>query len=137
MTTFNLPIDVQQMLKELPEEIDRIILEALSAHVGRDKALSRKRLVARLSPTLLQRGICATSRMDRSIRLAINRLRKNGYPICSTGGVRGGYFIAATPAELNDYLSAEVHSRAMDLLEQERAMRAGANRLWSLQPSLF
>jgi hypothetical protein len=74
---------------------------------------------------------------DRPVRLAINQLRKDGHPICSTGGIGGGYYTAASWDELEEYLGAEVHSRALDLLEQEKAMRDGGQRLWGAPSQQF
>lgn len=135
MSDFNISIDVQDMIRELPEGIYRALLDALANHVGREKSISRRELVMRLSPLLREKY--KPSRFDRSVRLAINQLRKQGYPICSTGGPNGGYFIAANREELEEYLQLEIHARAMDLLQQEQSMRAGSARLWPSQPGLF
>ncbi len=133
---FNYPFDVEQMLEDLPRELDRLVLQTLGSHIGRDRAVSRRDLVTRLRGAMLNLGMPA-SRLDRNLRLSINRLRKGGYPIASTGGRSGGYFLAGSQAELDEYLKIEVHSRAMDLLEQERAMREGGSRIWPQQAPLF
>lgn len=135
-TDLNFPIDVRSMIAELPAGLDRIILSVLSAHVGRDNIISRRRLIVNLAHDLVVLGV-RPSRQDRTVRLAINQLRKRGYPICSTGGIKGGYFLAATRQELEDYLAVEIHARAMDLLEQERLMRSYSDRIWPSQASLF
>lgn len=133
---FNIGIDVDAMLAGLPEGLDRLTLGALAEHVGRKQAVSRNDLLLNLGPLMLALGV-AQSRLDRALRLSISQLRKAGLPICSTGGPTGGYFLASNRAELDDYLRVEVHSRAMDLLEQEKSMRAGAARLWGNQPPLI
>lgn len=133
---FNLGFDVDAMLAGLPEGLDRLILGALAGHVSRKQAVSRRDLLLNLGPDMLVLGV-AQSRLDRALRLSISQLRKAGLPICSTGGPTGGYFLAADQRELDDYLRIEVHSRAMDLLEQEKSMRAGAARLWGNQPPLI
>ena len=135
MSDFNISINVQEMIRDLPEGLFRAVLNTLANHIGREKAIRRRDLVLLLSPLLRQKY--KPSRYDRSVRLAINQLRKQGYPICSTGGPNGGYFIAANREELEEYLQLEIHARAMDLLAQEQSMRAGSARLWPSQPSLF
>ena len=128
MTGFNVPVSVQHMIDELPPGLERAILRVLSFHIGRAKAISRQDLIGEL----LNHGF-DYRKEDRPVRLAINQMRKQGHPICSTGGIGGGYFLAVDWAELNEYLQAEIHARAMDLLEQEKAMRDGGSRLWGSQ----
>jgi len=55
---------------------------------------------------------------------------------------RGDLRLAADWDELNEYLERELHSRAMDLLEQESALKAAGERMWGryspgVQMSLF
>ena len=64
------------------------------------------------------------------VRMTIQALRKDGHPICSTGGEDGGYWMAANWAELDEYLEREVRSRALDLLEQEKALKSAGEKLW-------
>ena len=112
------------------------MLETLLRHVGAAQVISRQALLDNLAARMSEWGI-AKSRQDRSLRLAIRQLRKSGFPICSTGGYRGGYYIAANLLELEEYLTMEVHSRAIDLLQQEKEMRAGASTFWGAQPPLL
>jgi len=98
-------------------------LQTLAFHCGKKRAIGRKDLVLALS----QFGFDIHERM---IRACINQLRKEGNIICSTGGVDGGYYLADNWEELNEYLVREVHSRAMDLLEQEKALKASGERKW-------
>lgn len=60
---------------------------------------------------------------DRKLRYAINCLRKDGEPICSTGGRDGGYWIAQSPEELQEYINTEIDTRILDLAQQRRALR--------------
>lgn len=132
----NFPIDINQIEADLPVTLSDMVQTALKSHVGRDNAISRRNLLLQLGPQMVALGM-PPGRMDRNLRLAIRQLRKIGYPICSTGGSKGGYFLATDPAELEEYLTVEVHGRAMDLLEQEKAMRQGAGRQWPAQASLL
>jgi hypothetical protein len=67
---------------------------------------------------------------EREIREAIHELRKQGLPICSTGGFGGGYYRAADQDELEEYLDREIHSRATDLLETEAILRKACEMTW-------
>lgn len=110
-------------ITELPAGLDRAILRILSYHEGADSAISR----------VMLRGDCLRHGFhvnDRTLRAAINHLRKQGHLICSAGGDGGGYFIPANSQEFEDYVTHELHPRAMDLLEQEKAMRATAESTW-------
>lgn len=127
--------DVAELIDNLPAGLDRAILRRLSFHIGEDKACSREDMLAGLH----NQGFNV---VDRAVRAQINLLRKQGYPICSAGGAGGGYYLASGWQELNEYLTREVHSRAMDLLEQERALKEAGERMWGKyspgrQASLF
>ena len=112
------------IISTMPAGLDRAILRILSFHKGKDSVISRDDLVK----------ACAAQgykfKDDRPIRACINDLRKRGNLICSAGGNGGGYFSPASPQEFDEYLMRELHPRAMDLLEQEKAMRAAAEKLW-------
>jgi hypothetical protein len=108
---------------ELPAGLERAVARVLEFHIGRERAIGRSDLVYALG----QSGFKVS---EREARQAINELRKEGCPICSTGGVEGGYWLAADWKELQEYLERELHSRAMDLLEQESALRSAAEKVW-------
>lgn len=110
-------------ISDLPAGLDRAILRILSFHKGAENAISRFSLEMQCA----QHGFPES---DRQIRACINLLRKQGHLICSAGGEGGGYYIPATRDELEDYFARELHPRALDLLEQERAMRATAEKTW-------
>jgi hypothetical protein len=113
-------VDLIQILKDA-------VLQLLTPRVGRERAISRKDLLM----FLMQKGVRFGD--EREVRMAIYALRREGNMILSTGGQGGGYFLAASWSELNEYLDREVHSRAMDLLEQERILRAEAERTWGVE----
>ncbi len=124
-------LTVKQMIAEMPVGLDRVLLRILSYHVGFDAAISRKRLLCELNNNGFK------MKDDRPARLCINQLRKKGVPICSSGGDGGGYWLAANNAELDEFISHELHPRAMDLLEQEKAMRDASNCPPELQASFL
>jgi hypothetical protein len=121
--SFNMGVDMAKMVDELPAGLDRAVLRVLSFHVGRDQAISRGDLVVAIA----QHGYFMH---ERAVRAAINLLRKQGQPICSTGGEDGGYWLAKDWDELDEFIVREFHSRAMDLLEQEGALRKKGEELW-------
>lgn len=117
--------DLNELIKSLPAGLDRAVLRVLSFHVGRPNAIARHALVEELARLGFN-----YRKDDRAVRAMINQLRKAGHLICSYGGRDGGYFLPADWNELNEYLDREVHPRAMDLLEQEKAMKAAAEGRW-------
>lgn len=105
-------------ISQMPPGLDRAILRILQFHKGANNAILRKRFVAALK----SHGFDMT-RDDRPMRAAINQLRKQGHPICSSGGVNGGYYMATSRAELDDYIGREVQSKINDYSAQIKAMR--------------
>ena len=115
--------DLQKMVDELPPGLDRAVLRVLGFHPGREAAISRADLLRELA----NHGFRVP---DRAARATINQLRKLGNPICSAGGEGGGYYMARDWKELDEFIEREMHSRAMDLLEQEKALRKEGERRW-------
>ena len=111
------------IISSLPAGVERAILRVLSFHQGAENAIPRFNLLADIK----WHGFDIS---EREMRAAINSLRKGGALICSAGGNGGGYFSPASPQELEDYFQRELHPRAMDLLEQEKAMREAAEKTW-------
>jgi hypothetical protein len=114
---------LDEMIKDMPAGLDRAILRVLSFHQGRKQAISRGRLVDDLARLGFEVN-------ERVMRASINALRKAGHLICSTGGEGGGYYLPADWNELEEFIDRELHPRAMDLLEQEQALKASAEKQW-------
>jgi hypothetical protein len=111
----------------LKKDITIIIQQAK----GQEKAIPRPVLVK-----MLKRW--DDGDLDRKVRAAIRDLRLDGIPICSTGGTSGGYWYAEDWNDLMEFVNREYHSRAMSMLEVEKAMKAGARELWGpRQEKLF
>lgn len=130
---YNTGINLRAMIDEMPPGLDRAVLRVLSQRRGREMAISRDDLLAALRSLGFKVH-------ERQARATINELRKSGQMICSTGGEGGGYWLASSWEELEEYLSREVHPRAMDLLEQEAALRRSGELAWGpagQQMSLF
>ncbi len=118
---YNAGVDLQQMIDELPAGVERAMLRILNFHVGRESAISRSQLVNDLYSHGFQIN-------ERSARLVINQLRKQGIEICSTGGSDGGYWLAVNQDELEEYIQLEIDARINDLVAQARAMRSAAEK---------
>jgi hypothetical protein len=101
---------------QMPAGLDRAILRILSFHEGAENAVSRFTL-------LMECAAHGFPESDRQVRACINMLRKNGHPICSMGGENGGYYLATTRQELDDYIQREPQARINDFAEQIKAMR--------------
>lgn len=123
--THNIGIDIEKLISELPPGLDRAMLRILSYRQGREAAINRNDLLDGLANL----GFAVH---ERAARACINKLRKEGHLICSTGGHKSGYWIAKDWAELNEYINRELHARAMDLLEQEKALKDQAERQWGM-----
>jgi hypothetical protein len=98
----------------LPFKIEKI----LGYYIGQKNALKMRRLLAELQAV----GYPADA---RQVRAAIRELRREGALICSGAS---GYFFAASLMEAEDFIGGEIESRAHDLLETSRKMRAAAKR---------
>jgi len=127
---YNLGFDMETYIQNLPAGLERAVLRALVFRVGQENAISRYKLLALVK---------AHARNERDLRLVINQLRKDGFPICSTGGKRGGYWLAGSAAELDEYMDRELKSRIKDQQEQLNALTRTRKAMWGegLQGQLF
>ena len=138
---YNVGVDVKAMIDNLPAGLDRAIRKILKFHIGRKNAISRFQLISDLALM----GFDYIDKDDRPIRGCINQIRKSGTPgswICSTGGLGGGYWMAETRAELEEFIDHEEESRLGDFAKQMKAMRMAAEKHWGRyspekQASLF
>jgi hypothetical protein len=95
-------------------------LTVLQRHVGKPNAITMTRLTA-----AIQGGDVIPSRRydeSRLTRSIISQLRAEGHPIAHTNGRGGGYFFAATEAELEE-TAAWFRSRAMSAFRQEANLK--------------
>lgn len=120
-TVYNKGFDINQYIRRLSPGLERSILRILAYRVGRENSISRDDLVNQVQ------GLISN---EREVRLMINILRKKGFPICSTGGKSGGYWLARSPQELADYLNNEPKARVKDLMEQITAQEDTSKILW-------
>ena len=73
---------------------------------------------------------------DRPIRQAINELRHQGFPICSSSS-GSGYWWAKDTSELYEFIHREIEPRIADLSEQRKAMMLYAVQHTAIQPHLL
>src|SRR4030042_6510686 len=123
-TEFNMGVDIQSMIDNLPAGLDRALLRVLQFHRGRTNAISRRDLLKALAFMGFQ------MKDDRPMRICINQFRKEGGEICSTGGKKSGYWLAANQAALNEWIQHASEARLKDFGKQIRAMRAAAEKRW-------
>lgn len=127
----------EAQIKNMPVGLDRAILRVLSYHRGREQAIGRSELVHQVA----QLGCAAT---ERQVREEIKQLRrgKNGQEpclICSAAGEDGGYYMAETLAEFEEFAQVEFIGKIADMSETLSRMRESANKIFGsgVQPALF
>jgi predicted DNA-binding transcriptional regulator YafY len=98
-----------------PPELRQALIEMLARYVGKEKAIGRMGLVMRS----YERGFRVS---ERQIRECIKYLRRNGYLICATPGKKGGYYMASTKAEFEEFDHAEFGAKIADMNETRQAM---------------
>ncbi len=124
---FNRGFDLDEMIDNLPAGLERAILRVLEFHQGRINYISGDDLVTQV------RLMGFPSIENREVRACISQLRESGVPgteICSTGGIEGGYWMAADHEEAEEFVQREFDSRAKALHKQASAIRAAAEKHW-------
>lgn len=104
---------------DYPSGLERAILTVLSYHNGRKQAIGRDELVVNLAGL----GYWVHERMARE---AIKQLRRQGYLICSMPGNYGGYYMAETLAEFEEFDRFELGAKIADMNETRQAMLKAA-----------
>ena len=96
--------------------------------------LTRKDLAGRLR----WRGLITTPD-DRPMRKAIEELRKEGFLICHRKGSDGGYYMAGSKEEYEDFRAREYKSRIVSLADTLREMDKSAEAQFGeeIQMELF
>jgi hypothetical protein len=122
----------EKMIASMPMGLDRVLLRVFGFHIGRENAIGRGELVE----VLKANGMNVNERLARR---AIHDLRRDGHLICSAPGEDGGYYKARSHQEVDEFINRELHPKAMDLLETEKAVRESAKRQFGegYQESLF
>jgi hypothetical protein len=108
-----------RLIKDMPVGLDRAVLRLLSFHTGRTFAIGRQELV--LNMRLLGFDV-----HERLVRHCIRGLRRAGHLICSAPGEDGGYYMAWSLAEFEEFARHEFLAKIGDMSETLAAMRAAA-----------
>jgi hypothetical protein len=107
-------------LATMPPGLDRAVLRVLNFHRGKAQAIGRFALLTEVK----RMGFKKTT--ERQLRETIKQLRRDGPLICSTPGKNGGYYMAATLKEFDEFDQSELSARIVDLSETRAAMRKSA-----------
>jgi hypothetical protein len=96
-----------------------VVLKVLSRHIGRAKAIN----MAALHQEVFGEQPRSTISGTRRLRRVVERLRRQGVPICASAGmVGGGYFLPAAGQEMEDYCR-RLRLSALKKLRQEAGLR--------------
>lgn len=76
---------------------------------------------------------------ERTVREIIKQLRRKEYLICSVAGLNGGYYVAASLADFEEFDRAEFSAKIADMAETRAAMKRAAIRQFGVtyQASIF
>jgi len=122
----------ERMIRSMPEGLEAVVLAVLAEAQGRAKALGRDVVLSLVQGEGLDVN-------ERQVRRAIHGLRRKGELICSAPGNDGGYYMAGSLTEFDEFCQRELHPKAIDMLETESAMKAAAIRRFgdAVQPALL
>jgi hypothetical protein len=119
---------------ETDEQLDRELLYILNQHIGKEQAIPRWDLVAKIyGPVMLHERNDKNPR-DRAIRYSVSRLRAKGHLICDLGNGRGRY-MAANESEFWEMYTSYVRPFA-SRAKVAQALKKAAESKWTLQMSL-
>ena len=103
-------------LMPIDEEIKRI----MRFHVGREHAIKKQDLIREL----VRRGHEVN---ERGLRNLVRDMRRNGHLICSAAAEDGGYYIANSRAEVDEFFRMELDAKIQDMSQTRSAMKRTAD----------
>jgi hypothetical protein len=103
----------------IPEGLDAAVLAVFEKHTGKQNVISRTMLVWQLAGI----GVRAEERL---VRECIKQLRRVGHLICSMPGSGGGYYMAESKAEFDEFIQTEFDAKIHDMLVTTAAMKQSA-----------
>ena len=123
----------QQIIADTPQGLEKLLLQILSKKIGKDNAIKRSELLPFVQSVP---GYSETS--DRQVRKTINDLRKQGILICSSASEDGGYYMAASLAEFDEFVQRELGAKIADMSQTLKSMTESAQKQFgdSFQMSL-
>lgn len=122
----------EQLIHQMSAGLDRCLLRILGYHLGREQAIGREALVT-------EAAHMGFAMHERQIREGIKSLRRKGYLICSAAGEDGGYYLAASRQEYEEFRLAEYAGKIADMVETMQAMDSAAREQFGegVQARLF
>jgi len=120
----------QDILKSMPAGLDKAVLRVLTVHVGRANAIGRNVLTTQVA-------MYGSKTDERQVREQIKQLRRAGHLICSAAGEDGGYYMASSKQEFEEFDHSEFEAKIKDMAETRSAMRKAAERQFGTQGALF
>ena len=112
-----------RLMAQMPVGLDRVVLRLLSFHEGHKSAIGREELVINVK-------LMGFDVHERLVRHCIRGLRRDGHLICSAPGEDGGYYLAETLAEFEEFAQNEFLAKIGDMSETLAAMRASAREVF-------
>ncbi len=106
------------------------IIRLLGFHVGRERAMTKFRLLDELA----RAGFYMT---ECEFRQEVSDLRKQGIMIGSSAGSNPGYYLIANMGEFDEFIATELLPRIKDLNDTYRAMSGAAQTQFCGQLSFF
>ena len=111
------------LLANIPFGAEKVVLRALSGHIGLDHAIQKPDLIA------ASKRLGATFKDERQLRIIIVRLRKAGVPVCASSG-ESGSFLAASLEEYREFRGREYIKKIIDMRETVDAMDQHIRRMF-------
>ena len=104
-----------EAMKDRAKTVEERVVQLLEErHVGRKNAIKARILADRVGES------------ERVVRAAISQARKDGVLILSAISPPYGYFVAENREEWQEFRHKNLRSRALDILETDRAMAQAA-----------
>jgi hypothetical protein len=114
------------------EKLKKDVRTILHKCVGRENRITREQIANLL---LMESSNDNNDIVARSIRLAIQALRQDGYLILSSASVNG-YWLAATKEEVDEVV-LELYHRSDEIRKQASCLQTSAEKRFGLQIKLF
>jgi hypothetical protein len=117
-----------QLIADIPAGSERAVIRVLTFHFGLKNSIAKELgndPQKQKRPNLMDECALMGSRFsdERQLRSTIVKLRKAGYPICSSSG-DGGYFLPSDLGEYREFRGREYISKIIDMRETVDRMDA-------------
>jgi len=127
MSTSKDSFDYRILLEDLPHGVDKMILKILADYKGRENPIKREEILRRLD-------LMGFRINERALRHRIKELIGQKWPICAAANSAGGYYMARSWDDVEEWIEIEVVPMATTLLEMKVAIRAAARERFGPKP---